>query len=142
MCPFAPTVCPFPTVSDRHCVRLQLPCVRFLLCPIGPVSDCDHRVSVSYCVRSALCPFATAVCPFLVVSDWQCVRLPLFPIGIVSDCHCVRLQPPCVRFLLCPIGPVSDSFNLLCPIYSVRDWASLVRNKIELANLQETTVLC
>src|SRR5580765_5410813 len=91
MCPFAPTVCPFPTVSDRHCVRLQPPCVRFLLCPIGPVSDCNHRVSVSYCVRLAMCPIA-----------------------IVSDCHCVRLQPPCVRLGLCPIYSICCVRFILC----------------------------
>lgn len=48
----------------------------------------------------------------------------------------VRLQSPCFRlvsncsypsvyFLPCPIGPVSDSFNLLCQFYSVRNWDSL-----------------
>ncbi|EZA49511.1 hypothetical protein X777_12249 [Ooceraea biroi] len=44
------------------------------------------------------------------------------PISVVYDYHCVRFHTRCVCFLLCPIRFMSDSLNLLCPIYSMRNW--------------------
>ena len=111
--------------SQTPCVQLQLPCVRFLQCPLqlscvrfllclsDIVSDCNHCVSVSYCVRLTLCPIATTVYPFPTVSDcnyrvsnYYCVRFPASCVRL----YCVRLNlcpihsTCCVRFILCATG--------------------------------------
>ena len=97
-------------VSVFYSVRLQLSCVRFLLCPSDIVSDCNHCVSTSYCVRLALCPIATTVCPFPTVSDCN---------YRVSNCYCVWFPPSCVRLYcvrlnLCPIHSTCCVRFILC----------------------------